>query len=145
MDEVSLPTIPEVFPSINKKLHSDKSPFRGMLPGVVDHIPHDIDGTHFYLIDVPEDDNFCSKYRDSRYYLMNTSSRKGFRGVRGVGKCRGNYICLHDSCPFYQHENARNQHKFKIVGNNKFCFSCDCLCLRKQCNAVKLIEYYYDK
>ena len=113
MDEVSLPTIPEVFPSINKKLQFDMSPFRGMLPDVVDHIPHDIDGTHFYLIDVPEDDNFCSKYRDGRYFLMNPSSRKGFRGVRRVGKCRGNFICLNDSCPFYQQENARNQHQFK--------------------------------
>ena len=41
MDEVSLPTIPEVFPSINKKLQFDMSPFRGMLPDVVDHIPHE--------------------------------------------------------------------------------------------------------
>ena len=128
MDEVSLPTIPEVFPSINKRLQFDRSPFRGMLPDVVDQVPHDIDGTHFYLIDVPEDDNFCSKYRDGRYFLMNTSSRKDFRGVRRVGKCRGNFICLNDSCPFYQQENAINQHQFKKVGDNKFCFSCDCLC-----------------
>ena len=144
MDAVSLRTIPEVFPSINMRLHFDMSPFRGMLPDVVDQVPHDIDGTHFYLIDVPEDDNFWSKYRDGRYFLINTSSRKGFRGVRRVGKCRGNFICLNDSCPFYQQDNARNQHQFKRVGNNKFCFSCDCLCYRKKCNAVKMIEYYHE-
>ena len=120
------------------------SPFRGMLPDVVDQIPHDIDGTHFYLIDVPEDDNFWSKYKDGRYFLMNTSSRKGFRGIRRIGKCRGNFICLNDSCPFYQQDNSRNQHQFKRVGNNKFCFSCDCLCYRKKCNAVKMIEYYHE-
>ena len=144
MDEVSLPTIPEVLPNIYKRLHFDMSPFRGMLPDVVDQIPHDIDGTHFYLIDVPEDDNFWSKYKDGRYFLMNTSSRKGFRGIRRTGKCRGNFICLNNSCPFYQQDNSRNQHQFKTVGNNKFCFSCDCLCYRKKCNAVKMIEYYHE-
>ena len=144
MDEVSLPTIPEVLPNIYKRLQFDMSPFRGMLPDVVDQIPHDIDGTHFYLIDVPEDDNFWSKYKDGRYFLMNTSSRKGFRGIRRIGKCRGNFICLNDSCPCYQQDNSRNQHQFKTVGNNKFCFSCDCLCYRKKCNAVKMIEYYHE-
>ena len=39
MDEVSLPIIPEVFPSINKKLQFDMSPFRGLLP--------DAEGTSF--------------------------------------------------------------------------------------------------
>ena len=47
MGEVSLPTIPEVFPSINKRLQFDMSPFRRMLPDVLDHIPHNKDGTHF--------------------------------------------------------------------------------------------------
>ena len=110
MDEVSLSTIPEVLPNIYKRLQFDMSPFRGMLPDVVDQIPHDIDGTHFYLIDVPEDDNFWSKYKDGRYFLMNTSSRKGFRGIRRIGKCQGNFICLNDSCPCYQQDNSRNQH-----------------------------------
>ena len=33
----------------------DMNPFKGMIPDVVDQIPYDINGTKYYMIDVPED------------------------------------------------------------------------------------------
>ena len=53
--------------------------FKGMIPDVVAQIPHDIDGTKFYMVDVPEEDSFFTKYRDGRYFDLHTSRRKGFR------------------------------------------------------------------
>ena len=31
------------------------NPFKGMIPDVVEKIPYDINGTKYYMIDVPED------------------------------------------------------------------------------------------
>ena len=138
MEQVTLPTLPEVQQYEKKKMAFDMSPFKGMLPDVVDHIPNDVDGTKFYIIDVPEGD------QDGRYFVMNTSKRKGFRGVRRVGKCKGNFICNNNSCPLYKQEKIRNQQQFKIIGTNKFCFSCECLADRFKCTAVKLIKYYFE-
>ena len=143
MEEVTIPPLPEVNQYDRKKMPFDMSPFKGMLPDVVDSIRHNIDGTHFYIIDVPEGNHFCSKYRDGRYFVMNTSRRKGFRGVRRVGKCKGNFIC-NNNCPFYKQEKVRNQQQFKLIGSNRFCFSCYCLVERVTYNAVKLIEYYFE-
>ena len=71
----------------------DMNPFKGMIPDIVDQIPYDINGTKYYIIDVLEDQQLFVKYRDGRYFEMNTSTRKGFMGVRRLGKCRGNFIC----------------------------------------------------
>ena len=79
----------------------DMNPFKGMIPYVVEKIPYDINGTKYYMIDVPEDQQFFVKYRDGRYFDMNTSTRKGFRGVRRLGKCRGNFVCRNPGCPYY--------------------------------------------
>ena len=62
-------------------------PYQGMVPDVVSEIPHDINGLKYYIVDVPEEDPFCTKYKDGRYFELHSSSRKGFRGVRRVGKC----------------------------------------------------------
>ena len=114
MAQVSLPALPEVHQYEKKKIAFDMSPFKGMLPDVVDQIPNNVDGTKFYMIDVPEGDHFCSKYKDGRYFVMNTSRRKGFRDVRRVGKYKGNFICNNNNCPLDQQENIRNQQQFKI-------------------------------
>ena len=88
-----------------------------------------------------EGDTWQKKYKDGRYFQLNTSKRKGFRGQRRIGKCQGNYECSNPRCPIFVSTGVKNKHQFKKVGGEKFCFSCEDLCFRKPCHAIKLIEY----
>ena len=131
--------------SESRRLKMDMTLFKGMVPDVVNKIPYNINGTKYYMIDVPEEETFFSKYRDGRYFDLNTSTRKGFRGVRRIGKCRGNYVCSNPSCPYLLQQNSKNQHQFTTIGRNKFCFSCNCIVYREPCGAIKLIEYHINQ
>ena len=135
-----IPYCPEVR-NLGKRIHFNMKPFQGMVPDVVSSIPYNIDGTKFYIIDVPQEDPFHTKYRDGRYFLMYFSSRKGFRGMRRVGKCRGSFQCNNDNCPLYLESRKRNQHQFTTIARDKFCYSCNCLVDRIPCGALKLIEF----
>ena len=99
-----LPTIPS--PSFNprKREPFDMRPFIGMLPEVVNKIPWDANGLKYYLVEVGEGEYFCDKYKDGCYFIMNTTRRKGFHGVRHKGKCQGNFQCMNDGCAFYLEE-----------------------------------------
>ena len=44
--------------------------YKDMVPTVVAEIPYDIDGTRWYMIDVPEEDAFFAKYRDGRFFQL---------------------------------------------------------------------------
>ena len=144
IDSQSLPTISPPNSDERKRIPFDMQPFKGMVPKVVNKIPYNINGTQYYLIEVPENEYFCEKYRDGRFFVLNTSRRKGFRGVRRVGKCRGNFICINEECPFWKQEKKHNENQFTNVGGQKFCFSCNGLSSRKKCGAVKMIEYAFD-
>ena len=76
-DESSLPSI-HYPPKVYKKKEFDMAPFLGMVPDLVDRIPHDVDGLRYFIIDVPEDTWYCPLYHDGRNFTMNTSKRKGF-------------------------------------------------------------------
>ena len=116
-------------------------PYKRMIPEVVDKLPHNINGKRFYMLDVGEDEKYTDKYKDGRFFAMHSSRRKGFRGIRKVGTCQGNYQCLNDSCPFYLVEEKRNSHHFNNIGGKKFCYSCESLAIRQHCGALKCIEY----
>ena len=77
-------------------------------------------------------------------FVMNTSRRKGFCGVRHTGKCRGNFICKNDECAFYKEEKKYNQTHFRTLGGEKFCFTCNTLAVRNECGASKMIEYEFE-
>ena len=139
-DEIpGIPFCPEVS-GTGRRITFNMKPFWGMVPEVVNKLPHDIDGVKFYIIDVPQEEAFHTKYRDGRHFEMHSSSRKGFKGVRRVGKCRGSFICHNDGCPVYK-DTKRNQHQFTTIGKNKFCYSCNCLVQRDPCRALKMIEF----
>ena len=88
-------------------------------------IPHHIDGQSFYMIDVPEDESYTRLIKDSRFFELHTSTRKGFRGVRKVGQCRSNFVCNNESCTYLLSAGRKNVHQFNIVGGRRFCFSCN--------------------
>ena len=125
-----------------RKTSIDMKLFKGMIPDVVTQIPHDINGLKYYAIDIPEDQTFFSRYRDGRYFDMNSSTRKGFRGVRRIGGCRGNFICTNKDCAYLIENRKENQHQFITIGKNKFCYVCNGIVYRRPCGAVKMIEYH---
>ena len=95
------------------------------------------------MIDVPEDDIFFTKYRDGRYFELHTSRRKGFNGVRRLGRCRGNYECTNTECAYFLENNKTNKHQFTTIGKNKFCYTCNSICFRVPCPAMKLVEFHH--
>ena len=127
--------------SIGPGRYFSMKPFAKMVPEVVETIPADINGKRFYMIDLEEGDNYTKKYKDGRYFAMHTSRRKGFRGVRKVGTCKGNFECVNNGCNFYIESGKRNSHQFTTIGAHKFCFTCNSMAVRKNCSAVKCIEY----
>ena len=96
--EAVLPDIPDVKPEYmmkpkqSKKLSFSMEEFKDMVHSVVPEIPYDTDGTRWYMIDVPEEDRFFSKYRDGRHFHLHSFGRKGFNGVRRQGKYRDNFL-----------------------------------------------------
>ena len=122
--------------------------YKDFIPEVVDKIPHNIDGLHHYMIDCREDENsldWQKRYRDGRYFHLNSSRRKDFRGIRRIGHCKGNDICLNNEGFYYLEKHQRNQHQFRSNGVSKFCFSCDCHASKIKCGAIKLIEFDQQK
>ena len=94
---------------------------------------------------MPEEDTFFAKYRDGRYFELHTSRRKGFNGVRRLGKYRGIFVGDNTSCPYLTENGKKNQHQFTTIGSNKFCHSCKSLAFRKTYPATKLMEFYHQK
>ena len=134
--------------TIGKGRPLDMTLYKDFIPEVVDKISHNMDGVHHYMIDCREDENLLDwqkRYRDGRYFHLNSSWRKGFRGIRRIDHCKGNHICLNNECSYYLEKHQRNQHQFRSNGGSKFCFSCDCLASKIKCGAIKLIEFDQQK
>ena len=88
LDDINdLPTIPLPAFDLRKKIPFYIRPFIGMLPEVINKIPWDADGIKYYFVEKPEDEYFCGKYKDGCCFVINTSRRKGFCGIRHMGKC----------------------------------------------------------
>ena len=64
---------------------------------VVEHIPKYIDGFKKYLI---ETNNYVKDTRDLRYFVMSTSSKVDYKGIRKVGTCHGSWECQNSHCRF---------------------------------------------
>ena len=129
-----------------KKL--DMEIFTAIVPEVVDSIPHAIDGDGIYYIKCSEGENneeddtsWQRRYKDGRYFQLHTSRRKGFTGTRRIGRCRGNFKCINGQCPYLLSTGRASTHQFITKGVEKFCFTCNCVCIREDCGAIKLIEF----
>ena len=117
-----LPLISPPAIDYRKKIPFDVRPFNGMLPEVVNRIPWDVNGIKYYLVEVHEDEYFCDKYKDGHYFVMNTSWRKGFCGIRCSGKCRGNFTCTNDECAFYMEQKKCNKSHFTTIGEQQLLY-----------------------
>ena len=71
--------------------------FDGVEKEMVNSVPWNVDGTHWYEIHV-EADEWLDHCKDGRWFRMNTSGRKGFKGKRKTGVCNGSMMCENTSC-----------------------------------------------
>ena len=118
-EQSGLPDIPE--PILRGKFF-DMSKFNKIYPEIVQSLPHDINGTKMYIIDCSglDENDWQKKYKDGRYFRLNTSKRKGFRGLRRIGKCLGNYQSTNKECPIFQSTGKANKHQFKKLEETNF-------------------------
>ena len=60
-----------------KRLFLNMLQFEGVEIEEVDYVPIDVNGTHIYRINCPEDE-WIEHQKEHRWWNMHTSSRKGF-------------------------------------------------------------------
>ena len=121
--------------------------FENKMPENVSHIPHDIDGTAFYQITVP-DHRWHGPTSDRRHFKMMTTTRKDFPGEVRLGYCRGSFVCTNTTCPFRKTSHLKQPNKVswqnvRGVREYKVCTICDETADRIDCGARKMVEYNY--
>ena len=119
--------------------------FDGFSPLNVDHIPDDIDGTALYKIKV-KDNDWHRVTRDKRHFVMHTTSREGFTGIRRIGTCLGSFVCRNEQCPFIltSPERIPNKVSWRVPRGKRhirICTICDHIGVREGCGAKKLVEF----
>ena len=121
--------------------------FENKMPENVSHIPHDIDGTAFYQITVP-DHRWHGPTSDRRHFKMMTTTRKDFPGEVRLGYCRGSFVCTNTTCPFRKTSHLKQPNKVswqnvRGVREYKVCAICDETADQIDCGAWKMVEYSY--
>ena len=119
--------------------------FDNFSPIHVDHIPDDIDGTALYKIKL-KDNDWHRVTRDKRHFVMHTTSKEGFTGIRRIGTCLGSFVCRNDDCPFIctSSERVPNKVNWRVPRGKRhlrICTICDHIAVREGCGAKKLVEY----
>ena len=109
---------------------------------MVDSVPWDVDAVHSYKI-LCESDEWYNKQKDGRWYKMNSTTRKGFGGIRKIGICQGSRICYNVHCPKLQTEGVCNTSSggFYFEDGLHCCRSCAYYALRIHCGCKKVTEY----
>lgn len=107
----------------------------------VDRVPYDIDGLCKYHIVCKPDDKL-GVIKDGRpWNRWVSSSRKDFKGVRRVARCRGLPKCPSDSCPYLKANGTPNRLQFKKNIGTIVCFTCETAAEFVECPAVKIWEF----
>ena len=113
--------------------------FNRTVPKKVDFLPHNIDGNVYYKVKCTTR-NYCKKVSDRRWFYMRTSSRKGLRGIRKVGTCKGSWQCINPECSFLKTEKKANTYHFEYRGGSRACYSCGRYASLVPCGARKMFE-----
>ena len=125
------------------KIQSNHDKCMKMVPEMVDAIPWDVDGDHIFQI-FCEEDEYIDKYRDGRWYKMNTTHIKGFNGHRKTGECEGSILCMNLRCSKLQTEGVVNCVDFRKEIGCQVCRCCRFFAVQKYCGCTKMVEYNND-
>ena len=109
---------------------------------MVNSIPWEVDGDHHYWIQC-DSDTWVDRQKDSRWYVMTTSSCKGLWGIRKVGSCQGLRICQNIQCPKLQSEGVCNVNPKEFTPDHGayICKCCGYYTVQIFCGCRKITEY----
>ena len=112
---------------------------------MVDSVPWDVDGLHHYKI-LSEKNEWHEKQKDGRWFKMNSTTRKGFSGIRKIGVCQGSRICQNVHCSKLQTEGVCNTSSagFYFDDGLYCCRSCGYYAVTVHCGCKKVTEYNAD-
>ena len=149
-DEYSFPNFPEEYnqkerPRKKKycKRSLDYTKFVNVQLEYVDKIPWDISGIHIYKIKCSED-QWVDCAKDGRWWVVNTSSRKGLHGFRRTGYCKGSLLCENVNCSKLLSEGVVNTNEFLHEKGLYTCKSCGCFAVEKACGCLHTLKYDKD-
>ena len=92
--------IPEhEFTSVDRGRYFPTWFFDDMEPEVVTKVPKDMGGKKFYMLKTSAD-KWHDATRDWHNFIMRSSSRVGFQGIRKIGFCYGTLVCPNPKCGF---------------------------------------------
>ena len=118
--------------------------FDGVEKEMVNSVPWNVDGTHWYEIQC-EADEWLDHCKDGRWFRMNTSGRKGFKGKRKTGVCNGSMMCENTSCTKLLTTGVCNTNEFTFDSGAYVCKCCGYYGVVENCGCKKIIEYDEDK
>ena len=118
--------------------------FDGVEKEMVNSVPWNVDGTHWYEIQC-EADEWLDHCKDGRWFRMNTSGRKGFKGKRKTGVCNGSMMCENTSCTKLLTMGVCNTNEFTFDSGAYVCKCCGYYGVVENCGCKKIIEYDEDK
>ena len=113
--------------------------FKRVTPKKVEFLPHNIDGNVYYKVCCTIK-NYAKKTTNRRWFAMRTSSKRGLKGVRKVGTCKGSWKCINGTCSFLKTEHKENHWHFEYRGGSKACYSCGHYAAQEPCGARKLVQ-----
>ena len=73
--------------------------FDNTQPEIVTSIPEGIDGQKYYTLET-DDQSSHEVTRDRGNFVMHTSNRQGFKGIRKIGYYHASWICPNSRFPF---------------------------------------------
>ena len=118
--------------------------FDGVETEMVDSVPWNVDGTHWYEIQC-EANEWLDCCKDGRWFRMNTSGRKGFKGKRKTGVCNGSMMCENTSCTKLLTTGVCNTNEFTFDSGAYVCKCCGYYGVIENCGCKKIIEYDEEK
>ena len=121
--------------------------YHGMTPTPVKNLPTDLDGFKWYVLDVPEDQDWRELQKDRRNFTMCTSKvTKSLQQevIQKTGWCQGSTYCANESCEFYYFSAKKNVHHWErsrgLQGASN-CFTCGSKGKVQPCTGRKLTQY----
>ena len=122
----------------------DTEMFADCIPKKVEFLPPTINGNKVYEVLNCNRYNYSKKTTDRRWFLMTTSVKNSFHGIRKVGFCQGSPVCVNPTCSFSSIQGQNNKWHFIYRDAIKCCYSCKQPTMQQQCLARKLIEIPHD-
>ena len=127
-----------------KTFRMNPNEFDGVEKEMVDSVPWNVDGTHWYEIQC-EANEWVDRCKDGRWFRMNTSGKKGFKVKRKTGVCKGSMMCENTSCTKLLTTGVCNTNEFTFESGAYVCKCCGYYGVSENCGCKKITEYDDDK